>query len=107
MITYDQRAFVGTDIFYVKCDLNQDLNLKYIGIKPSDSKRIYLRYPWQYCLWSSKRFKHIYRTDADTNAREDHNWLKRIKLEYPKTQYNIPKVLHINNFLDASLSTCK
>tara|TARA_R110000787_G_scaffold192409_1_gene303995 strand:+ start:820 stop:1428 length:609 start_codon:yes stop_codon:yes gene_type:complete len=107
VITYDQKALVGIDIFYVKCDLNQDMNLKYIGIHPGDCKRVYLRYPWQWCLWNSKKFKHIYRTDADTNAREDQNWLKRIKLEYPKTQYNIPKVLHTYNFQDASMSTCQ
>jgi hypothetical protein len=107
VITYDQICYVNDDIFYIKCDLNQDMNSKYIGVHPVDAKRIFIRYPWQWCLWNTKRFRHVYRTDADTNAREDVNWLKRIQLEYPKTQYNIAKVLHQYNFQDPSLSACQ
>ncbi len=107
VITYDQIAYVNTDVFYVKCDLNQSFNLKYIGVHPDNGRKIYIRYPWQWCLWCSKRFKHVYRTDSDTNAREDQNWLKRVQLDYPKTQYNIPKVLHQYNFQNPSMSTCQ
>ena len=105
VITYDQIAYVNTDVFLVKCDLNQTLDLRYIGSQ--DSKKVFIRYPWQWCLWNSKRFRHVYRTDSDTNAREDQNFLKRIQLEYPKSQINISKVLHQYNFQDASMSTCQ
>ena len=105
VITYDQISYVNTDVFYVKCDLHQDFNLRYIGYE--NSRKVHLRYPWQWCLWNSKRFRHVYRTDSDTNAREDQNWLKRIQLEYPKSQFNIPKILHQYNYQDAAMSTCQ
>ena len=105
VITYNQISYVENDIFYVFNDLNCNFNLKYIGNK--DNKKVFVRFPWQWCAWNTKRFSHIYRSDIDTNAREDQNWLKRVMLEYPKTQCNIPKVLHQYNFKDPSLSTCQ
>ena len=106
VITYDQKCLVGKDVFYMKCDLNHDFRQRYIGINPNDNNKIFVRFPWQWCCWN-KKFKYVYRSDVDTNAREDQNWLKRVILEYPKTQHNIPKVLHQYNFQDPSNSTCQ
>lgn len=105
VITYNQISYVENDIFYVFNDLNCNFNLKYIGNK--DNKKVFVRFPWQWCAWNTKRFAHIYRSNIDTIVGEDTNWLKRIMLEYPKTQLNIPKVLHQYNFQDPSLSTCQ
>jgi hypothetical protein len=104
IITYNQIAHVENDTFYVVNDLNCDFNLKYIGNK--DNKKVFVRFPWQWCAWNTKRFAHIYRSDIDTITGEDTNWLRRIMLEYPTTQFNIPKVLHQYNFQDPSLSAC-
>lgn len=104
VITYNQIAYVENDVFYVFCDLNYDFNLKYIGIK--NNKNVYVRYPWQWCAWNTKRFSHVYRNDDDTILWEDRNWLKRVMLEHPKTQFNISKELHQYNFQDPSKSTC-
>lgn len=105
VITYNQISYVGSDIFYVFNNLKCNFNLKYIGEK--DDKKVFVRFPWQWCAWNTKRFAHIYRSDIDKIVGEDTNWLKRIMLEYPKTQFNIPKILHQYNFQDPSLSTCQ
>jgi hypothetical protein len=102
VINIEQKAFVGTDSFVVKSDLDQGLNLR--PVEP----KIYKRYPWQWSLWNRKRFQHVMRSDIDTNAREDQNWLKRVSLEYPKTQAFIEgKILHEYHFEDPSQSTCQ
>jgi len=54
-----------------------------------------------------EKYKTIYRTDVDTNAREDQNWLKKLKLEYPKHMSYIDRVLHVYNFDDPSNTTCQ
>ena len=105
VITYNQIAYVENDVFYIFCDLNYDFNLKYIGTK--NNKNVYVRYPWQWCAWNTKRFSHVYRNDDDTILWEDRNWLKRVMLEHPKTQFNISKELHQYNFQDPSKSTCQ
>ena len=66
----------------------------------------FYRYPWQYNLWN-ERFKTVYRTDSDTNAREDQNWLMKVRLEYPKSMSYIPFIGHTYNFDDPSKSTCQ
>lgn len=104
VITYYQLALVNDKKFKVMSDLNSSMELTYVGNDREGS--VFKRYAWQWCLWH-KRFKTVYRSDIDTNAREDQNWLKRVKLEYPKTQSNIPKVLHTYNFQDPTESSCQ
>jgi len=106
VITYNQLALVENDKFYVMCDIKSSMNLDYLGVNPNDSLRVFKRFPWQWCAWH-QRFNSVYRSDIDTNAKEDVNWLNRVKLEYPKTQKNIPKTLHIYNFQDPTKSSCQ
>ena len=102
VITYNQISYVDNDIFYVFNDLNCNLNLRYICDK--DNIKVFIRFPWQWCAWNTKRFAHVYRK-YENIVEDDVNWLRKIMLEYPKTQFNIPKVLHQYNFQDPSLST--
>ncbi len=68
----------------------------------------FTRVPWQYHLWHREKYANIWRTDSDTNAREDQNWLKKIYLEYPKSQHHIKKILHTYNFgSDGVETTCQ
>jgi hypothetical protein len=108
VINIEQKAFVGTDIFVVKSDLNEGLDLRLAPRHQPPGPNIYKRYSWQWSLWNRKRFQHVMRSDIDTNAREDQNWLKRVSLEYPKTQAHIEgKILHEYHFEDPSESTCQ
>tara|TARA_R100001460_G_scaffold25005_4_gene50289 strand:- start:388 stop:1041 length:654 start_codon:yes stop_codon:yes gene_type:complete len=95
-ITYNQMCEVNKEFFIVKCNPYRDMGLTLVDM--NDGLKIFERVPWQFCLWNKARFSHIYRTDVDTNAREDQNWLKKVYLEYPKTFYNIDKVLHYYYF---------
>ena len=104
-IGYDQLAKVQGKRFIVKPHIKYGLNLNYIKTNTDGLPEFY-RYPWQYCLWHEK-YKKIYRTDSDTNSKEDQNWLKKIQLEYPKNMSYIEMTLHIYNFDDPSLSTCQ
>jgi hypothetical protein len=104
VITYDQLALVGKNKFKVICDLNSSMDLEYVGIDNKNKLPVYKRYPWQWCLWNS-RFKNVYRSDIDTLGCEDPNWIRRVKLEYPKTQKNIPHMLHTYNFQDPTKSS--
>jgi glycosyltransferase involved in cell wall biosynthesis len=110
IITYNQFCEVNNKFFIVKTNPRSDMNLNYLETA-HDNIPIYERVPWQYHLWNRKRFSHIYRTDADTNAREDQNWLKKVYLEYPKTFHNIDKVLHYYYFdangIGENKSTCQ
>ena len=109
VIAYDQICFVRDDIFVVKPSMNNGFRMER---SPSNAggKKIYpefFRFPWQWCLWHEK-YKKIYRTDVDTNAREDQNWLKKITLEYPKTMsYVRDYVGHEYHFEDPLKSTCQ
>jgi len=110
IIGYDQICYVGEDIFIVKQSLNYDFSLQLAPAHmPSEKKyKEYMRYPWQYCLWNTERFGKVYRTDSDTNAREDQNWLKKVTLEYPKSMaYKRDYIGHVYNFQDPSKSTCQ
>jgi len=104
VITYDQLALVGKNKFKVICDLNSSMDLEYVGIDNKNKLPVYKRYAWQWCLWHN-RFKNVYRSDIDTLGCEDPNWLRRVKLEYPKTQKNIPYILHTYNFQDPTKSS--
>ena len=104
IISYNQLAKVSGQRFIVRSRINAPLHL--VPIEGTTNYTEYERYPWQWCLWSEK-FKNIYRTDSDTNAREDQNWLKKIQLEYPKTISNIDFMGHIYNFDDPSKSSCQ
>tara|TARA_R110000787_G_scaffold159484_1_gene273266 strand:- start:57 stop:680 length:624 start_codon:yes stop_codon:yes gene_type:complete len=112
VITYDQKCFVCDSKFIVKSSLNYPTNLIACGNQLDPDGKInkeieaFIRFPWQYSLWSEK-FKKVYRSDSDTNAQEDINWLKKVKLEYPKTSSNIDFIGHIYHFEDPSLSTCQ
>ncbi len=116
VIGYWQLAKVKGKRFVVMCDINKHFATEYVGLYDNykgdnniDFKEpinTYVRFPWQWCAWH-KRFKNVYRSDIDTNAREDQNWLSRVKLEYPKSMSNIPKILHIYNFDDPTQSTCQ
>jgi hypothetical protein len=103
-IGFNQLAKVRGDRFIVIPHIKSNFNLN-----PAPKKNgypAYYRYPWQYNLWNEK-YKRIYRTDVDTNAREDQNWLKKITLEYPKHMSYIDRVLHYYNFDDPSKTTCQ
>jgi glycosyltransferase involved in cell wall biosynthesis len=104
VITYNQLALLENDKFYVMCDLKSSMNLDYVGIHPKDNLRVFKRFPWQWCAWN-QRFNIVFRSDIDTLGCEDPNWLRRVKLEYPKTQKNIPKTLHTYNFQDPTKSS--
>jgi len=110
IIGYDQICYVEKDIFIVKPSLNYDFRLQECPANmPSEKKyKEYMRYPWQYHLWNTKRFSKVYRTDSDTNAREDQNWLKKVSLEYPKSMsYKRDYIGHIYHFEDPSKSSCQ
>lgn len=108
VIGFNQLAKVRGDRFIVKPNINRDFNLSPIQRSKSNQTgyQEYERYPWQYSLWN-KKYKRIYRTDVDTNAREDQNWLKKITLEYPKSMSYIDRVLHVYNYDDPSNTTCQ
>ncbi len=95
-ICYNQMCEVNGEFFIVKCKPNRDMGLTLVDL--NDGLKVFERIPWQFCLWNKARFSHIHRTDVDTNAREDQNWLKKVYLEYPKTFCNIDKVLHYYYF---------
>ena len=104
VIGYDQLAKVKGERFIVKPHLDANF-----GLNPSNKKTKipeFFRYPWQYNLWN-ERFKTVYRTDSDTNAREDQNWLMKVRLEYPKNMSYIPFIGHTYNFDDPEKSTCQ
>jgi len=107
MITYDQFCKVNGNEFIVSADLK----CKSFGLVPvsaHNNMARFTRVPWQFHLWRTKKFSHIWRTDVDTNAREDQNWLKKIYLEYPKTQHHIDKILHYYYFgTDGIPTTCQ
>lgn len=104
IIGFNQLARVSGKRFIVIPHIKSDFNLN-----PAPKKNgypAYYRFPWQYCLWNEK-YKKIYRTDVDTNAREDQNWLKKVILEYPRHMSYIDRVLHYYNFDDPSKTTCQ
>lgn len=106
VITYDQFCKVNGDEFIVSADLN----CKTFGLVPISNDKVskFTRLPWQYHLWRTKKYAKIWRTDSDTNAREDQNWLKKVYLEYPKTEHHIDKILHYYYFgTDGIPSTCQ
>tara|TARA_R110000796_G_scaffold155378_1_gene272067 strand:+ start:4739 stop:5371 length:633 start_codon:yes stop_codon:yes gene_type:complete len=110
IIGYDQICYVEKDTFVVKPNLNFDFNLSDppYGMPSKKEYKEFMRYPWQFLLWNTKRFSEVYRTDSDTNAREDQNWLKKVQLEYPKSMaYNPDYIGHIYHFEDPSLSSCQ
>ena len=108
VIGFNQLAKVRGDRFIVKPNINRDFNLTPIPRSKSNQTgyKEFERFPWQYNLWHEK-YKKIYRTDVDTNAREDQNWLKKITLEYPKHMSYIDRVLHVYNYDDPSNTTCQ
>ena len=107
VITYDQFCKVNGDEFIVSASFNAGAGLTPMGINDNGIK-LFIRVPWQYSLWNTKKYSKIWRTDADTNAREDQNWLQRVYLEYPKTQHHIDKILHTYLFgTDGVASTCQ
>ena len=113
IISYNQIAYVKKDIFIVVPSIQHNFNLtpKEIDfdkdMNPIKTYPSYYRYPWQWCLWKTSKFKKVYRTDADTNAREDVNWLRKCNLEYPKNMGYINKVLHHYHFENPEKSTCQ
>ena len=95
-ISYGQMAEVDDKFMIIKC--NPKMNMGLTPVSSEGGIPVYERIPWQWCLWLRCRFSHIYRTDVDTNAREDQNWLKKVYLEYPQTFHNIDKILHYYYF---------
>ena len=113
IIGYNQLAKVSGSRFIVKPHLDAGLSLQPSGNQYNPDMTIkkdvipeFYRFPWQYCLFN-ERFKEVYRTDSDTNAREDQNWLKKVMLEYPKDMSYIDFIGHTYNFDDPSKSTCQ
>jgi len=110
IIGYDQICYVGEDIFIVKPSLNYDFRLQEApyGMPSRKKYKEYMRYPWQFLLWRTDRFGKVYRTDSDTNAREDQNWLKKVTLEYPLSMsYKRDYIGHKYNFQDPNNTTCQ
>jgi len=106
VIGYNQRAFVKKETWIIKPNINIGLQMKFIEEK--DGVPVFERFPWQWCLWNRERFRHVMRSDADTNAREDQNWLNRILLEYPKSMSIAEDFIgHEYHYEDPSLSTCQ
>ena len=87
VIGYDQKAFVKKDVFIVRCSLNHGMNLEKVpdNVHNPYGLPMYLRTPWQWCLWNRKRFSFVYRTNSDGSGAEDPNWLKKVHLEHPKS----------------------
>ena len=108
VITYDQFCKVNGDEFIVSASLGCGcMGLVHTGINKKKLKT-FTRLPWQYSLWNREKYAKIWRTDSDTNAREDQNWLKKIYLEYPDTQLHIDKILHYYYFgTDGIPTTCQ
>jgi len=107
-IGFNQLAKVQGKRFVVRPNIRNGFNLTPVERIKSNRTAYpeFERFPWQYNLWHEK-YKKVYRTESDTNAREDQNWLRKIKLEYPKQMSYINKVLHIYNFDNPELSTCQ
>lgn len=108
IIGYDQRCFVKDKVFVLKPSLNHGFSMEDCprNVRHPYSVPVYYRTPWQWCLWNRERFQHVWRSDADTNAREDQNWLKRVQLDYPKSMSVIENWIgHEYHFEDPSLST--
>ena len=108
VITYDQFCKVNGDEFIVSGSFGCGcMGLVPTGINKNKVKT-FTRLPWQYHLWNREKYAKIWRTDSDTNAREDQNWLKKIYLDYPETQLHIDKILHYYFFgTDGVASTCQ
>ena len=113
IIGYNQLAKVSGSRFIVKPHMDASLSLRAVGNEYNPDMTLrkgvlpeFYRYPWCWCLWHEK-FKKVYRTDSDTNAREDVNWLKKVQLEYPKTMSYIDFIGHVYHFDNPSLSSCQ
>lgn len=112
-ITYNQYCNVDDREFIVVTNIHSvlqgqpDFNLRHTGVKNEKGLDVVSRVAWQFHLWNRRRFSAVYRSDADTNAREDQNWLRRIYLEYPRTFHNIDKTLHEYHFKSDGSSTCQ
>jgi hypothetical protein len=103
---YDQKCFVKDKVFVVKPSLNFGFRLEEAprNVPHPYDVPVYFRTPWQWCLWNTERFQHVWRTDSDTNAREDQNWLKRVHLDYPKSMSVIENWIgHEYHFEDPSI----
>jgi len=110
IIGYDQKCFVEDQVFVLKPSLNHGFNMEECppGVKHPYDVPVYFRSPWQWMLWNRERFQHVWRTDSDTNAREDQNWLKRVHLDYPRSMSIIENwVGHEYHFEDPSKTTCQ
>jgi hypothetical protein len=110
VIAYDQKAFVNSGVFIVKPSMNHGFRLEEAPANSGGLKeyREFYRFPWQWCLWNTEKYRKIYRTDSDTNAREDQNWLKKILLEYPSHMSYVTNYIgHEYHFEDPSKSTCQ
>lgn len=113
IIAYDQKCFVKDDIFIVKPSLNHGMKLEYVPWnvpkgEGCENIKTFYRTPWQWALWNRKRFGFVYRSDSDTNAREDQNWLKKVHLEYPKSMSVLENWIgHEYHYEDPSKTTCQ
>ena len=108
IIGYDQKCFVEDKVFVLKPSLNHGFRMEEApsGVKNPYDCPVYFRTPWQWMLWNRERFQHVWRTDSDTNAREDQNWLKRVHLDYPMSMSVIENWIgHEYHFEDPSKST--
>ena len=113
VIGFNQLAKVSGSRFIVKPHMEAGLSLVPCGNQFNPDMTVrkdvlpeFYRYPWQFNLWHEK-FKKVYRTDSDTNAKEDTNWLKKVQLEHPKTMSYLDFIGHIYNFDDPTLSSCQ
>ena len=108
IIGYDQKCFVENTVFVLKPSLNHGFRMELCpaNVRHPYDVPVYYRFPWQWMLWNRERFQHVWRTDSDTNAREDQNWLKRVNLEYPDSMSVIENWIgHEYHFEDPSLTT--
>ena len=100
VITYNQLARLEKGDIFLKSSLRCGLQMCILEDYPNakEGEEWFIRFPWQFHAWRTSLVKDIDRNDADNGPKcEDVNWLKRVMLSYPETQYDIDKVLHIFN----------
>jgi len=105
VICYNQLAKLdkGKQII-VKPSLNAPLDLQprgnHVNADGTVNDQIpeYIRVPWQWSCWRTELVRDVCRSDSNSGIKcEDINWLQRVFLENPSSQYIIDETLHIFN----------
>ena len=105
VICYKQLAKLGDGKkIIVKPDISGSFDLEPRGNHVSRDGTLnedipeYIRVPWQWSCWRTELVRDVFRSDSNSGIKcEDINWLQRVFLENPKSQYVIDDILHIFN----------